>query len=145
MSVAIGNPLNSLFGAFSRDLGIDLGTANTLVHVRGKGIVISEPSVVLKWMLKMSCWTSFFSFKDSPNQAAKWPLPVTPPGVSGVKVNIPSSVPVTQNSSLTVKKVMWNTSFAAVAVIVPGAPVHVVAGAENRTTSWLCWVIVTVP
>ena len=40
------NPLNSLFGAFSRELGIDLGTANTLVHVRGKGIVISEPSVV---------------------------------------------------------------------------------------------------
>ncbi len=40
------NPLNALFGAFSRDLGIDLGTANTLVHVRGKGIVISEPSVV---------------------------------------------------------------------------------------------------
>ena len=40
------NPFNSLFGAFSRDLGIDLGTANTLVHVRGKGIVISEPSVV---------------------------------------------------------------------------------------------------
>src|SRR6266511_1212518 len=46
MSVAIANPLNSLFGAFSRDLGIDLGTANTLVHVRGRGIVISEPSVV---------------------------------------------------------------------------------------------------
>lgn len=40
------NPLNALFGAFSHDLGIDLGTANTLVHVRGKGIVISEPSVV---------------------------------------------------------------------------------------------------
>ncbi|GIW00650.1 MAG: rod shape-determining protein [Roseiflexus sp.] len=40
------NPLNSFFGALSRDLGIDLGTANTLVHVRGKGIVISEPSVV---------------------------------------------------------------------------------------------------
>jgi rod shape-determining protein MreB len=35
-----------MLGAFSRDLGIDLGTANTLVHVRGKGIVISEPSVV---------------------------------------------------------------------------------------------------
>jgi rod shape-determining protein MreB and related proteins len=44
--VAAFNPVNSLFGAFSRDLGIDLGTANTLVHVRGKGIVISEPSVV---------------------------------------------------------------------------------------------------
>lgn len=31
---------------FSKDIGIDLGTANTLVHVRGKGIVIREPSVV---------------------------------------------------------------------------------------------------
>lgn len=35
-----------LLNIFSRDLGIDLGTANTLVHVRGKGIVIREPSVV---------------------------------------------------------------------------------------------------
>ena len=33
---------------FSRDIGIDLGTANTLVWVRGRGIVISEPSVVAK-------------------------------------------------------------------------------------------------
>ena len=39
-------PLHWLFGLFSRDLGIDLGTANTLVYVRGKGIVIAEPSVV---------------------------------------------------------------------------------------------------
>ncbi|MBC7323938.1 MAG: rod shape-determining protein, partial [Moorella sp. (in: Bacteria)] len=31
---------------FARDLGIDLGTANTLVHVRNKGIVLREPSVV---------------------------------------------------------------------------------------------------
>ena len=31
---------------FSRDVGIDLGTANTLVHVKGKGIVLREPSVV---------------------------------------------------------------------------------------------------
>ena len=35
-----------LMGLFSRDIGIDLGTANTLIHVRGRGIVISEPSVV---------------------------------------------------------------------------------------------------
>jgi rod shape-determining protein MreB len=34
------------FGHFSQDVGIDLGTANTLVYVRGKGIVINEPSVV---------------------------------------------------------------------------------------------------
>ncbi|HQP32222.1 MAG TPA: rod shape-determining protein, partial [Deltaproteobacteria bacterium] len=35
-----------LFGMFSNDLAIDLGTANTLVFVRDKGIVLSEPSVV---------------------------------------------------------------------------------------------------
>lgn len=35
-----------IFGSFSLDLGIDLGTANTLVYVRGKGIVANEPSVV---------------------------------------------------------------------------------------------------
>jgi rod shape-determining protein MreB len=40
------SPLSALFGLFSKDLGIDLGTANTLVFVRGKGVVISEPSVV---------------------------------------------------------------------------------------------------
>jgi rod shape-determining protein MreB len=38
--------LNNLLGLLSRDIGIDLGTANTLVLVRGKGIVINEPSVV---------------------------------------------------------------------------------------------------
>ncbi|HLF37487.1 MAG TPA: rod shape-determining protein, partial [Anaerolineales bacterium] len=40
------NPLNWLLGLFSLDIGIDLGTANTLVHVRGKGIVLNEPSWV---------------------------------------------------------------------------------------------------
>jgi len=38
--------LNSILGFFSHDIGIDLGTANTQVMVLGKGIVISEPSVV---------------------------------------------------------------------------------------------------
>lgn len=37
---------DKLFGAFSKDIGIDLGTANTLVYVKGRGIVINEPSVV---------------------------------------------------------------------------------------------------
>ena len=37
---------NSLWGLFSTDLAIDLGTANTVVYVKGKGIVTSEPSVV---------------------------------------------------------------------------------------------------
>ena len=35
-----------LRGMFSNDLSIDLGTANTLIYVRGKGIVLDEPSVV---------------------------------------------------------------------------------------------------
>lgn len=40
------SPLNWLLGLFSLDIGIDLGTANTLVAVRGRGIVINEPSWV---------------------------------------------------------------------------------------------------
>ncbi|HOB87675.1 MAG TPA: rod shape-determining protein [Bacillota bacterium] len=36
----------SVFGVFSKEIGIDLGTANTLVYVKGKGIVLREPSVV---------------------------------------------------------------------------------------------------
>jgi rod shape-determining protein MreB len=40
------NFLNKLFGWFSADLAMDLGTANTLVYVKGKGIVLNEPSVV---------------------------------------------------------------------------------------------------
>ncbi len=38
--------LNKIRGMFSNDLSIDLGTANTLIYVRGKGIVLNEPSVV---------------------------------------------------------------------------------------------------
>ena len=40
------NVLNTVLGMWSSDMGIDLGTANTLVHVRGRGIVLDEPSVV---------------------------------------------------------------------------------------------------
>ena len=38
--------LDPILGLFSNDLAIDLGTANTLVYLKGKGIVLSEPSVV---------------------------------------------------------------------------------------------------
>lgn len=38
--------VGNIFGNLSKDIGIDLGTANTLVYVRGSGIVINEPSVV---------------------------------------------------------------------------------------------------
>jgi len=40
------SPIDSLLGWISNDLAIDLGTANTLVYVKGKGIVLREPSVV---------------------------------------------------------------------------------------------------
>lgn len=42
------SPLNKLFSLFSYDIGIDLGTANTLVFVKDKGIVIREPSMVAR-------------------------------------------------------------------------------------------------
>ncbi len=38
--------LRSIFSFFSDDLAIDLGTANTLVYARGRGIVVNEPSIV---------------------------------------------------------------------------------------------------
>ena len=38
--------LGSITGVFSQDMAIDLGTANTLVYVKGKGVILSEPSVV---------------------------------------------------------------------------------------------------
>lgn len=38
--------LNKFFGIFSKDIGIDLGTANTLVYVKNEGIIINEPSIV---------------------------------------------------------------------------------------------------
>ncbi|MDL2329422.1 rod shape-determining protein [Desulfosarcina sp. OttesenSCG-928-A07] len=42
------NLFDSIMGFFSKDLAIDLGTANTLIYVKGKGIVLSEPSVVAR-------------------------------------------------------------------------------------------------
>lgn len=44
--VGLPRALGRLLGRFSRDMGIDLGTANTLVHVKGRGIMLREPSVV---------------------------------------------------------------------------------------------------
>ena len=38
--------LNAMFGRLTHDLAIDLGTSNTLVYLKGKGIVLDEPSVV---------------------------------------------------------------------------------------------------
>ena len=38
--------LDKIFGLFSKDMAIELGTANTLVYVKGEGVVLNEPSVV---------------------------------------------------------------------------------------------------
>ena len=38
--------IDKLLGMFSKDMAIDLGTANTLVVVKGQGVVLNEPSVV---------------------------------------------------------------------------------------------------
>ena len=40
--------IGKLFGILSKDMAIDLGTANTLVYVKGEGVVLNEPSVVAK-------------------------------------------------------------------------------------------------
>lgn len=48
--------INRIWGVFSHDIGIDLGTANTLVHVQNKGIVIREPSVVAIHSKKNMYW-----------------------------------------------------------------------------------------
>lgn len=44
----VGRPINKIFGKFSHDIGIDLGTANTMIFVLGKGVAIREPSVVAR-------------------------------------------------------------------------------------------------
>ncbi|MBU4453339.1 rod shape-determining protein, partial [Patescibacteria group bacterium] len=38
--------LKNFLGRFSKDLGIDLGTSNTVIYVKDRGIVINEPSIV---------------------------------------------------------------------------------------------------
>jgi len=43
----MSNMLTGLLGLLSADMAIDLGTANTLVYVKGRGIVLNEPSVVV--------------------------------------------------------------------------------------------------
>lgn len=62
--------ISKLMGWLSADMAMDLGTANTLVYVKGKGIVLNEPSVVaieeyrgkkqvLRWATKPNrCWAA---------------------------------------------------------------------------------------
>ena len=55
--------LGNIFGYFSHDVGIDLGTANTLVWVKGKGIVIREPSVISNFPKRLQGRTGVVEYK----------------------------------------------------------------------------------
>ena len=73
------NPLNALLGLFSQDIGIDLGTANTLVYIRKKGIVINEPSWVAiekssKKVLAIGSEAKEMAWRTPPNIVAIRPL-----------------------------------------------------------------------
>jgi len=73
------NPLNVLLGLFSLDIGIDLGTANTLVYIRNKGIVINEPSWVsidkrTKKVLAIGSEAKEMAWRTPPNIVAIRPL-----------------------------------------------------------------------
>ncbi len=84
MAISVGgnslfNPLSALLGLFSQDIGIDLGTANTMVYVRGKGIVINEPSFVsidtkTKKVLAIGSEAKEMAWRTPPNIAAIRPL-----------------------------------------------------------------------
>ena len=48
--------MGSMLAFLGRDMAVDLGTANTLVYVRGRGIALNEPSVVAR--LPATSWTA---------------------------------------------------------------------------------------
>ncbi|MGZ5208912.1 MAG: rod shape-determining protein, partial [Sulfuricurvum sp.] len=64
---------NKLIGLFSNDLSIDLGTANTIVIVKGKGIVINEPSVVAVKMEKYGQQRVLAVGRDAKEMVGKTP------------------------------------------------------------------------
>lgn len=71
---------NALFGAFSSDLAIDLGTANTLIYVKGRGIVANEPSVVA-----VQTGKNFSRKVVAVGQEAKNMFGRTPEGITAVR------------------------------------------------------------
>jgi len=80
----------SLFG--SQDIAVDLGTANTLIYVRGKGIVLDEPSVVA---IRQESGPKGKQVIDAVGLAAKLAMkdrPVFVPGGHGVQVKDPKEI-----------------------------------------------------
>ena len=75
---------NYLTGFGGRDMAVDLGTANTLVYVRGRGIVLSEPSVVAN-RTRTDCPTCVCSQMPPSRTVAPYSPARTPTGVEAVK------------------------------------------------------------
>ncbi|MCV2518460.1 MAG: rod shape-determining protein [Candidatus Lightella neohaematopini] len=73
--------LKKIRGIFSNDLSIDLGTANTLIYVRGQGIVLNEPSVVAIRHDRMGCPKNVAAV----GSAAKLMLGRTPGNISAIR------------------------------------------------------------
>jgi rod shape-determining protein MreB len=73
--------INKLIGLFSLDMGIDLGTANTLVYVRGKGIVLAEPSYVA---VKKGTGEVLMN-GDAVGREAKRMFRLVPPGIDVIR------------------------------------------------------------
>jgi len=65
--------LDKVIGFFSSDMSIDLGTANTLVLVKGKGIIINEPSVVAVQRNRMGKQSILAVGKEAKNMVGKTP------------------------------------------------------------------------
>ena len=68
-------------GRFSKDLAIDLGTANTLVYARGRGIVVDEPSVVAVRVAPTGAYTEVLAIGEE----ARVMLGRTPGNIAAVR------------------------------------------------------------
>ena len=68
--------LGKFKGLFSNDIGIDLGTANSLVYVRDRGIVLREPSVVAieAGMTTVLAWAWRRNGCSAERRATSWPF-----------------------------------------------------------------------
>ena len=86
--------LDSVLGLFSKDLGIDLGTANTVVCARGEGIIISEPSVVAVRIGTNQVWMD----GEAVGERARQMLGKTPGSIQAVR---PLKNGVIANSEMT--------------------------------------------
>jgi len=111
--------LKRLIGFFSNDLAIDLGTANTLIYVRNKGIILNEPSVVA---IKSSSDTGFGKSVLAVGQEAKLMLGRTPGSIRAIrpmKDGVIADFNVTEDMlKYFIRKVQENKFFSSPRIII---------------------------